>query len=309
MVAGSWGVGGIQATWRAITGDGRYTPVVVCGRDERLRQEVAALAARAGSHSVVLGWTEDMPALMAGCDALVENAGGLTAFEAMRVGLPVVSFQPIAGHGRENTARMAAAGVSRLARNPKELVEALDALTCPGPVRAAQVDAGRAMFRVGADRLTIEAAAAPAPIPRRRPAAYAARVAAVVAAAAALGWTALTTGVEVAAAAVGAGVAHPGAGAAPVAYVGVRLNASELADPAIAVDLERMDLTAIVDRSTALTEPQAVRALADLGINLASGGVGDWSTPGAHDRDPTLWNRARGTRKPGRCSRSWRARR
>ena len=59
-----------------------------------------------------------MPALMAACDALVENAGGLTSLEAMRAGLPVVSFQPIAGHGRENTARMAEAGVSRLAAIP-----------------------------------------------------------------------------------------------------------------------------------------------------------------------------------------------
>src|ERR1700678_1241147 len=81
-----------------------------------------------------------------------------------------------------------------------------------------------------------------------------------------------------AAAPVGAGVAHPAAGASTVAYVGVRLNAAELADRAIWADLERMNLTAIVDRATALTEPQAVRALAGLGVHVASGGHGDWST-------------------------------
>ena len=73
-----------------------------------------------------------MPALMSGCDALVENAGGLTSFEAMRAGLPVVSFQPIAGHGRENTAHMDAAGVSRLATSPEELIKALASLTVAG---------------------------------------------------------------------------------------------------------------------------------------------------------------------------------
>ena len=43
-----------------------------------------------------------MPALMAAADALVENAGGLTCMEAFAVGLPVITFQPIAGHGKDN---------------------------------------------------------------------------------------------------------------------------------------------------------------------------------------------------------------
>jgi UDP-N-acetylglucosamine:LPS N-acetylglucosamine transferase len=43
-----------------------------------------------------------MAGLMAAADALVENAGGLTSKEALRVGLPVVAFRPIAGHGRHD---------------------------------------------------------------------------------------------------------------------------------------------------------------------------------------------------------------
>ena len=97
-----------------------------------------------------------MAGLMAGCDALVENAGGLTSLEALRAGLPVVSFQPIAGHGRENTARMAAAGVSRLAADPDELLEALDELTSTPGTRPAEVDAGWAMFRTDADACVLE---------------------------------------------------------------------------------------------------------------------------------------------------------
>ncbi len=300
VVAGSWGVGGVEATWSALTLDGRFTPVVVCGRDEQLRQEVAALAAGATGHSLIIGWTDQMPALMSACDALVENAGGLTSLEAMRAGLPVVSFQPIAGHGRENTARMAEAGVSRLAHTPDELIDALQALTSPGADRTAQVETGRAMFRTGADQLTLEAAASvPATLPRR-PAAYIGRAAAAIALAAALAWTALTSGVDVAAAAAGVGVAHPGAGAEMVAYVGVRLNATELADPTIAADLQRMDLTAIVDSATALTAPQAVRLLADAGVEVASGGRGQWPGPNGGDHDSTPWTRAHSDAEAGR---------
>jgi UDP-N-acetylglucosamine:LPS N-acetylglucosamine transferase len=302
VVAGSWGVGGVEATWRALTRDGRFTPVVVCGRDAHLRQAVAALAEAGPAASVVLGWTDDMPALMSGCDALVENAGGLTSLEAMRAGLPVVSFQPIAGHGRENTARMDAAGVSRLAATADELIDALDALTSPGEARSTQIETGRAMFRAGADTLTLHAAATIAPLPLpRRPAAYAARAAAAVVALGALAWTGLTSGVEVAAAAVGAGVAHPPAGESGVAYVGVRVNAAELATGTLQAELQHLDLTAVVDRTTALAEPQAMRALATLGVNVASGGRGNWETAAGHDSDPTLWARARGDARAGRA--------
>ena len=105
------------------TAGGRFTPVVVCGRDERLHAQVRRLAAASPRPSVVLGWTDTMPSLMAACDALVENAGGLTSLEAMRAGLPVISFDPIAGHGRDNTAAMDASGVARLAVDEGSLVE------------------------------------------------------------------------------------------------------------------------------------------------------------------------------------------
>ncbi len=301
VVAGSWGVGGLESTWQAIARDSRFTPVVVCGRDERLSLAVAALAEASAGRSVVLGWTEDMPALMSGCDALVENAGGLTSFEAMRAGLPVVSFQPIAGHGRENTARMDAAGVSRLATSPDGLLTALRILSTPGPERAAQVAAGQAIFRQDADLLTLEAAASVAPVRlRRRPTAYVGRAAAALAAVAALGWVGLTSGVEVAAAAAGAGVAHPPAGATNVAFVGVRLNAEELASRPVQLDLQRLDLSAVVDRMTARAQPQAVRTIAALGVSVASGGQGDWSAAADRDRDPSLWARAEQDARAGR---------
>lgn len=143
IVSGSWGVGDVASTFRTIAACGRFVPVVVCGRDERLRER---LSRTPGGR--VLGWTEDMPALMAASDALVENAGGLTAMEALSVGLPIISFRPIAGHGKENTAEMQAAGVSRVARTSAQLLQFLEQVTTPGPLREAAVAAGQAMFVV-----------------------------------------------------------------------------------------------------------------------------------------------------------------
>jgi processive 1,2-diacylglycerol beta-glucosyltransferase len=300
VVAGSWGVGGLETTWRAITRAGRYTPVVVCGKDETLRRRVMEVAATSSHPSIILGWTDDMAGLMAGCDALVENAGGLTSLEALRAGLPVVSFQPIAGHGRENTARMAAAGVSRLAADPDELLEALDELTSTPGTRPAQVDAGWAMFRTDADACVLETVSnhPPALLPRRRTV-FVGRVAAALVAIAALGWTGLTSGVEVAAASVGAGVAHPADDQTAVAYVGVRLNASELASPEVVSDLVRMDLTAVIDSTTAQSDPLGVEGLAAKDVNVVSGGRGQWANSRGHESDPALWTRARGDAMAG----------
>jgi UDP-N-acetylglucosamine:LPS N-acetylglucosamine transferase len=303
IVAGSWGVGGVESTWRAVTSDPRLTPVIVCGTDDRLRAQVTDLSAGAAPkgtdgtglpRSIILGWTDDMPALMAACDVLVENAGGLTSLEGMRAGLPVVSFQPIAGHGRENTTRMAAAGVSRLATDRDDLVRSLLDLTADGSARKEQVARARSMFRSDPTDLVLATASMTrATAPTRRPVVIAARAAAAALAVAGMGWAALTTGVEVAAAAAGVGVAHPAPGASGVAYVGVRLDPVELANPSIRVELARMDLTAVVDGTTALADPTAVRALVALGVEVASGGRGDWSSPAGHDHDSMLWTRAR----------------
>lgn len=293
IVAGSWGVGNVGDTFESIARDGRFLPVVVCGRDERLRRHIETLALSHPSPSLVIGWTDEMPALMAACDALVENAGGLTSLEAMRAGLPVVSFDPIAGHGKENTAAMNQVGVARLAGDPAALVEALADLTAAGPERDRQVARASAMFRRSPARAVVDLAAAgvePVSAARRR-ARRAARVGVAGVATGATVWAGLTTGVAMATEA-GAGVAHPGVGAAAVAYIGVRLDPYELATPAVSEELRRMGATAVVDEATAEADPAAVRALVGDGVSVANGGLGH--LPGTDVDGIAPWDRAAG---------------
>lgn len=302
VVAGSWGVGNIRATFDAIAADGRFTPVVVCGRDEAVRRQLAEVADASPGRALVIGWTDEMPSLMAACDALVENAGGLTSLEAMRAGLPVVSFRPIAGHGVENTSTMASLRVSRLAGTVPELVTALDALCRPGPDRSAQVDAARSMFVSDGARLALAAADAPASgrtVPARPVVRRALRVTTSAAAAAGLAWTGLTTGVGVATA-VGAGVAHPVAGATGVAYVGVRLDSAELADRTTRALLVRLDVTAVVDEQTAQADPAAMGVLGRSSLDVANGGRGQVRGKNGQIDRPALWNRAQDDVTAGR---------
>lgn len=120
LVAGSWGVGEVEVTAAEIAASGVAVPVVVCGRNERLRARLSHRGA-----GIALGWITDMPALMRCVDVLVENAGGLTSLEAMSVGLPVASYRPIAGHGRTNAEALADAGVTSYIRHSRDLAPTL----------------------------------------------------------------------------------------------------------------------------------------------------------------------------------------
>lgn len=145
IVAGSWGVGRVEEAVAALAGRAGLVPVVVSGRNEAMRRRLAVVPG-----VVVFGWVDDMEGLMAAVDVVVENAGGLTAMEAMAAGVPVVSFRPIPGHGRDNVIRMNDAGVSVLARSEEELIAEIERLRSEPLWRARRRSASAAIFHYDA---------------------------------------------------------------------------------------------------------------------------------------------------------------
>jgi UDP-N-acetylglucosamine:LPS N-acetylglucosamine transferase len=93
VVAGSWGVGDVEQTAADIAATQLASPVVVCGRNEALRQRLQ------DGPAVALGWQDDMPALLRAADVVVHNAGGLSSMEALATGIPVISHRCLPGHG------------------------------------------------------------------------------------------------------------------------------------------------------------------------------------------------------------------
>lgn len=140
--SGSWGVGhDLEDTIAALHNSGRFTVITATGRDARLR---ARLEQR--GLGIALGWTDAMERVIAAADVVVENAGGLTAFESFAAGVPIVSYKTIPGHGRDNLATMLRAGVTMAPRSEAELMCAVTALTADGPVRSQQIDAASRSF-------------------------------------------------------------------------------------------------------------------------------------------------------------------
>lgn len=123
VVGGAWGIGNLQGAAQCAAESGALTVVVTgnnTGLMARLRAEYAD-----EENVRILGWRDDLPTLMASADCLIQNAGGMTCLEAMEVGLPIVMFDPILGHGEFNALVMEQSGVARWARNEEALGDVL----------------------------------------------------------------------------------------------------------------------------------------------------------------------------------------
>ncbi len=105
LVAGAWGVGSVARAAADVAATGLAVPVVACGRNDTLRHKL-----RRAGHAVALDWVDDMAALMHSCQVVVQNAGGLSALEALSAGVPVVTYRNLPGHGRTNADSLDRAG-------------------------------------------------------------------------------------------------------------------------------------------------------------------------------------------------------
>src|SRR5205085_1898263 len=95
----------------------------------------------------VLGWTDDVAALMQSASVLLTKPGGVTLAEAAECALPVVMFDRIPGPERLNAKRFADAGAGVTARGPREAAAAAEFLLRDERVRAAMSLRARELSR------------------------------------------------------------------------------------------------------------------------------------------------------------------
>ena len=128
VVGGAWGVGDLEGAARCAAASGAYT-IVVTGNNAELKAHLKE-EFRFMANVWVLGWRGDMPVLMTASDCLIQNAGGMTCVEAIEIGLPILIFSPIPGHGALNAQIMEQAGVAKWVHTAKDLSVLLRSLAC-----------------------------------------------------------------------------------------------------------------------------------------------------------------------------------
>ena len=104
-----------------------FQTVVVCGRNEELRRELAAQDRKHPTR--VLGFASNMHELMGVADLIITKPGGLTSSEALALGKPLFILDPIPGQEAANSdfllERGAAAKVNRVEDLPYRVEQLL----------------------------------------------------------------------------------------------------------------------------------------------------------------------------------------
>jgi processive 1,2-diacylglycerol beta-glucosyltransferase len=141
VLSGGFGMGPVAEILDALKLISRPLQVlVVCGRNEELRQQLATRDYRHATR--VLGFVDDMHHLMAAADLVLTKPGGLTTSEALALGRPLFILNPIPGQESANSdfllERGAAVKVNRIEDLPFRLAEILDSSKLRGMARAAK---------------------------------------------------------------------------------------------------------------------------------------------------------------------------
>lgn len=152
IMGGGLGMGSIRQSLVALD---RLTAIdsfsVVTGHNADLYDEICRLRKELRHPVEVLGYTNDIPALMAQSALLVTKPGALTCTEAVTVQIPLVLYSPIPGQEEANAAYMRDKGCARWVKTKEELSAVVaELLTHPDRLRAMSV-ASRKCHQHGAE--------------------------------------------------------------------------------------------------------------------------------------------------------------
>jgi processive 1,2-diacylglycerol beta-glucosyltransferase len=126
--------------------------VAVAGKDKRVLRRLERLKVKAPVSLRVVGWTNEVAALMQAARMLVTKPGGLTVSEAALCSLPVVFFDPIPGAEFVNAKRMVDAGAAVIAQGPRETAQVIISLLNDAKATEAMASRSQTMARPNARR-------------------------------------------------------------------------------------------------------------------------------------------------------------
>lgn len=123
-IVNSGTAGAAETARRLLTGTD-WDVTCTVGRNEALRRELTALAARRRAPARILGWTNGIPALLRTHHVVVSKAGGATTQEALAAGCPMIVSQIVPGQEEGNFELLRRHGIGALAPTPEAVLAEL----------------------------------------------------------------------------------------------------------------------------------------------------------------------------------------
>jgi processive 1,2-diacylglycerol beta-glucosyltransferase len=113
LSAGAFGIGPTDfMVERILNLNSDAQTVVVCGRNEELKQRITKLIESRSTSFKVIGYTDEMHKLMKVADILIAKPGGMTVSEAIACGLPMCVVSPIPGQEERNSDHLLEEGIA-----------------------------------------------------------------------------------------------------------------------------------------------------------------------------------------------------
>jgi processive 1,2-diacylglycerol beta-glucosyltransferase len=127
VLSGGFGMGPVAEILSALDNVSQsFQTVVVTGRNEELRQKLAAQDRKHPTH--VLGFASNMHELMSISDLIITKPGGLTSSEALALGKPLFILNPIPGQEAANSDFLLERGAALKVNRVEDLPFRLDQL-------------------------------------------------------------------------------------------------------------------------------------------------------------------------------------
>ncbi len=133
VIGGAEGVGPVEEVVAAVAGEpAPWQLIVIAGRNEALRERLAAQARLWPIPVHVDGLVEDMPSRMHAVDLLLSKGGPATLSEALTCGLPALLFSVLPGQEEFDARHFEQLGVAHRLAEPAEARRLLQELSAPG---------------------------------------------------------------------------------------------------------------------------------------------------------------------------------
>ncbi|RSK27317.1 diglucosyl diacylglycerol synthase [Bacillus sp. HMF5848] len=158
IMAGAHGVlKNVKEHCELITTNQDVHVVVVCGKNETLKQDLQTLQQQR-DNMTVLGYVERVDELYRVADLMITKPGGITLSEAIAIGVPVVLYKPVPGQERENALFFEKIGAAKIVNRSDDLLPTvLDIVNC-NETRLAMKHAMLSLFKGNAaDSIIIDA--------------------------------------------------------------------------------------------------------------------------------------------------------
>jgi processive 1,2-diacylglycerol beta-glucosyltransferase len=113
VVGGALGLSPATAVVRQLLNlDRDFQAVIVCGRNTEMQNDIVQLVKSRPRDFRVLGFTKEIPELMAASTMILSKPGGITTAEALARGLPMMILDPIGGQEERNADVLLEAGAA-----------------------------------------------------------------------------------------------------------------------------------------------------------------------------------------------------